>query len=66
MEMHDRIFYTERSVVQGFHNLYLEGKYGNTYRNEPIELQGVWFRISFSVVTSSNTWEHIHVEMHRV
>ena len=30
---------------------------------KPNELQGVWFRISFSVVTSRNTWEHIHVEM---
>ena len=32
METHAGVFCTERSVVQGFHNVDLEGTYGNTYQ----------------------------------
>ena len=66
METHAGVFCTERSVVQGFHNVVPWRNIWEHIPKKPIELQGGWFRISFSVETSRNTWEHIHVEMHQV
>ena len=66
METSTGIFCTARSVVQGFHNVVPWRNIWEHIPKKPIELQGGWFRISFSVETSRNTWEHIHVEMHQV